>query len=380
MSAYPAQIDNGDTLGVGADRIGTATLETTLTAACLSTDTTISVADAIGPGFAAAAMHLRIGDEIVKYTGRTATSFTGLSRGLSGPAAAHAAGTPVRAVFTWLQILALQQAVIAIETALGITGAYNFAAASHAHAAADITSGTMAVARLPVMGAASAGSAGTAGIVPQPAAGDQAKVLSGAGTWVAQSGGAANAAALPSTAFSGIEATNVQAALEEIAAERATTSHSHAASAISYTPGGTISASNVQSALDELSDEKVPTSRTVSTGSGLDGGGSLAGNLTLVNTGVISFKTRNGAVTAQAGDYTDTQIDSNPSGWPGWMNGASTVRQALNEIINEIDSVKSDLASRYTNSQIDSGLAGKASNTHVHQEYDTGGTTGGPIG
>lgn len=365
MSIYPAGIDSIETLFAGADRIGTATLETTLTASCLSTDTTISVADAIGPGFAAAAMHLRIGDEIVRYTGRTATSFTGLTRGANGPAAAHAAGTPVRAVFSWLQILAIQQAIIAIENVLGTSGAYAFAAASHGHAA---------------MTGASAGAAGAAGFVPAPSAGDQAKVLSGAGTWVAQSGGAANAAALPSTAFSGIEATNVQAALEEIAAERATTSHSHAASAISYTPGGTISASNVQSALDELSDEKVPTSRNVSTSTGLSGGGSLAGDLTFTNTGVTSFKTRTGAVTVQAGDYTDTQIDSNPSGWPGWMNSASTVRQALNEIINEIDSVKADLSSRYTNSQIDSGLAGKASNTHVHQEFDTGGTTGGPIG
>lgn len=360
MSAYPAQVDNSDTLGVGSDRIGTATLETTLTAACLSTDTAISVADAIGPGFAAAAMHLRIGDEIVKYTGRTATSFTGLSRGLSGSAAAHAAGTPVRATFTWLQILALQQAVIAIENVIGITGALNFAAVNHSHAA---------------MTGASAGAAGAAGFVPAPSAGDQAKVLTGAGTWAAQSGGAANAAALPSSAFSGIGATNVQAALEEIASERSVIGHTHASTEISYGAG------NVATALDN----RVPTSRQVTaSGAGLSGGGNLGGDISFTNTGVTSFKgaqnsTRTGPVQAEAGDYRDYQIDSNPSGWPSWMNFASTVRQALDALVSELASVRSDLASRYTNGQIDSALANKASNTHVHQEFNSG-NTGGPIG
>jgi hypothetical protein len=42
-----------------------------------------------------------------------------------------------------------------------------------------------------VMTGATSGSAGTQGLVPQPQAGDEAKVLSGAGTWVAQSGGSA---------------------------------------------------------------------------------------------------------------------------------------------------------------------------------------------
>lgn len=39
------------------------------------------------------------------------------------------------------------------------------------------------------MTGATSGTAGAAGVVPAPAAGDQDKVLSGAGTWVAQSGG-----------------------------------------------------------------------------------------------------------------------------------------------------------------------------------------------
>lgn len=40
-----------------------------------------------------------------------------------------------------------------------------------------------------VMTGATSGTAGTTGTVPAPAAGDQDKVLSGAGTWVAQSSG-----------------------------------------------------------------------------------------------------------------------------------------------------------------------------------------------
>ena len=39
------------------------------------------------------------------------------------------------------------------------------------------------------MTGASSGTAGTSGLVPAPAAGDESKVLSGAGTWVTQSGG-----------------------------------------------------------------------------------------------------------------------------------------------------------------------------------------------
>lgn len=52
----------------------------------------------------------------------------------------------------------------------------------------NISSGTVPVARLPVM-VGDSGSGGTAGIVPAPATGDAAKCLSGAGTYVACSGG-----------------------------------------------------------------------------------------------------------------------------------------------------------------------------------------------
>lgn len=60
----------------------------------------------------------------------------------------------------------------------------DFAAASHAHSADDITSGTLDSARLPVM-VGDSGSGGTQGAVPAPAAGDAAagKYLDADGTW-----------------------------------------------------------------------------------------------------------------------------------------------------------------------------------------------------
>jgi hypothetical protein len=62
---------------------------------------------------------------------------------------------------------------------------------AHNHAATEITSGTVAVARLPAM-VGDSGSGGTAGLVPAPASGDAAagKVLSAAGTWTAISSNA----------------------------------------------------------------------------------------------------------------------------------------------------------------------------------------------
>lgn len=350
MSAYPTQIDNSDTLGVGADRIGSFTLETTLTAACLSGDTTIAVADAIAPGFAAAAMHLRIGDEIVKYTGRSATSFTGLSRGLGGTAAtAHAAGTPVRAIFTWLQMLALQQAITAIETALGVTGAFNFAdiahshaasaitfaptgavaattvqaaiaevdaekaALSHVHSGSDVTSGTVAAARLPVMGAASAGAAGTAGVVGAPAAGDQAKFWRGDATWQTISAGSTTAAL------------------------------------VSVAAAGSMPSGNAQQILETCYNDRVPTSRQVNAGAGLTGGGDLSADLTL-NADVRQVFGRTGNVAAAAGDYNATQVDISASGMPGWMSSPSTVKQAIDALISKIGALESGLSIYLTTS------------------------------
>jgi hypothetical protein len=63
-----------------------------------------------------------------------------------------------------------------------------FAAASHAHAAADITSGTLDAARLPVF-VGDSGSGGTKGAVPAPATGDATKFLKGDGTWATPASG-----------------------------------------------------------------------------------------------------------------------------------------------------------------------------------------------
>lgn len=67
------------------------------------------------------------------------------------------------------------------------------AATSHAHAGTDITSGTVPVARLPVV-VGDSGSGGTAGIVPAPGTGDAAalKFLKADGTWATTPPGFAN--------------------------------------------------------------------------------------------------------------------------------------------------------------------------------------------
>ena len=71
-----------------------------------------------------------------------------------------------------------------------------FATASHTHAAADTTSGTFAVARLPVL-VGDSGAGGTAGIAPAPGAGDAAadKYLKADGTWATVSAGSGDMAA-----------------------------------------------------------------------------------------------------------------------------------------------------------------------------------------
>jgi hypothetical protein len=81
----------------------------------------------------------------------------------------------------------------------GITDA---AASTHPHAAADITSGTVDVARLPVL-AGDSGSGGTAGLVPAPASGDAGKFLKGDGTWATSTAAAAGSTGQVQFNFSG---------------------------------------------------------------------------------------------------------------------------------------------------------------------------------
>ena len=378
MSNYPTAIDGPSTLYVPVNKTSAASLETTLTAGCLSGDTTIQVADAIGPGFPSAYGVIRIGDETIIYTGRTATTFTGCQRGASGSAAAHSSGAAVRGLTDALFLLALQSAVAAIQNAVGTAGAFNFAAVAHSHAASDVTSGTMDVARLPLMGVASSGTGGAAGLVPASAAGDQAKYLRADRTWQTVSGGSTTAASVSFTPAGTIAATDVQAAIEEVNAEKAGVSHTHAAAdvtsgtfAVARIPvmtaaspgaGGTGGAVPASAAGDQdkflradatwaalSSAGLVPDTRQIIAGAGMSGGGDLSADRTLT-ADVRTVHGRTGNVVAAAGDYNAPQIDISAAGMPGWMSSPSTVKQAIDAIISKISSLESGLSAYLTTS------------------------------
>lgn len=375
---YPTNYDNAASFGLPLDQTSTASLATTLTANVGTADTTIQVANAIGPGFAVSCI-IRIDDEFMLVTARTATTFDVIRHYGGSTAAAHTSGAPVRSTISAQLIKNVQDAIVALQQVIGLAGAYLFALSSHQHAGGDITSGTVAAARLPTATGASSGAAGTAGILAAPPAGNVADVLRRDLTWGAASGGSVAASGVAVTPAGSIASTDVQAAIQELDSEKAGASHTHAASAITFTPygGGGIGSNNVQDAMVELADERVPTSRQVNTGAGLQGGGNLAGNLTLT-ADVRQVFGRTGNVTAFANDYADYQIASNPAGWPGWMNGSTTVRQALDAIVAKITDVVNTFGSYYTKSEVDAGLNGKSSSTHYHNE--TGTSTSGPIG
>jgi len=83
---------------------------------------TINVPSTMG-GFAAAYGILSIDDELIVYTAKTATQFTGCQRGAFGTvAASHLTGVPVKANMVSGFITALQSAVLAIENELGTAG------------------------------------------------------------------------------------------------------------------------------------------------------------------------------------------------------------------------------------------------------------------
>ncbi len=104
----------------------------------------------------------------------------------------------------------LATGLLKVTTATGVlstaSAGVDYAAAAHVHSGADITSGTVAVARLPVM-TGDMGSGGTAGLVPAPAAGQATLFLRGDGTWVAAGSGGGSgtvtsvALALPAAVF-----------------------------------------------------------------------------------------------------------------------------------------------------------------------------------
>ena len=126
MSNYPGAIDGAASLYSPVDAFSGAPLETTTTGAVLPGDSTISVSSTSG-GFAATYGVLSIDNELIVYTGKTATQFTGCVRGAFGTAAAnHSNGAKVDANMVAGFITALQSAVLAIENELGTAAARNY--------------------------------------------------------------------------------------------------------------------------------------------------------------------------------------------------------------------------------------------------------------
>ena len=126
MSRYPNAIDDASSLYSPADALSAKPLETITTMPVYSGDTTISV-ESTGVGFPDEYGILSIDDELIVYTGKTATQFTGCQRGSFGTVAAqHAAGATVRANMVSAYIQALQEAVIAIEQELGVSSSRNY--------------------------------------------------------------------------------------------------------------------------------------------------------------------------------------------------------------------------------------------------------------
>jgi hypothetical protein len=126
MSNYPNAIDDASSLYSPADAFSAKPLETITTMPVYAGDTTISV-ESTGVGFPDEYGILSIDDELVVYTGKTATQFTGCQRGAFGTVAAqHTSGAIVRANMVSAYIKALQDAVIAIEQELGTASSRNY--------------------------------------------------------------------------------------------------------------------------------------------------------------------------------------------------------------------------------------------------------------
>jgi len=126
MANFPTAIDVPATLYSPVDAFSTKPLETTANGAIGAGDSTINVPSTMG-GFAATYGILSIDDELIVYTAKTATQFTGCQRGAFGTvAASHLTGVPVKANMVSGFIIALQSAVLAIENELGTAAARNY--------------------------------------------------------------------------------------------------------------------------------------------------------------------------------------------------------------------------------------------------------------
>ncbi len=126
MANFPGAIDSAASLYSPVDAFSSKPLETTTASPVLAGDSTINVASTSG-GFAASYGILSIDDELIVYSGKTATSFTGCQRGAFGTTAiGHNNGVAVKANMVAGFITALQSAVLAIENELGTAAARNY--------------------------------------------------------------------------------------------------------------------------------------------------------------------------------------------------------------------------------------------------------------
>jgi hypothetical protein len=125
-SKFPNSIDDASSLYSPADAFSAKPLETITTMPVYAGDTTISV-ESTGVGFPDEYGILSIDDELIVYTGKTATQFTGCQRGAFGTVAAqHTSGATVCANMVSAYIKALQEAVVAIEQDLGTASNRNY--------------------------------------------------------------------------------------------------------------------------------------------------------------------------------------------------------------------------------------------------------------
>lgn len=129
-SKFPSAIDDSSSLFTPVDAFQSKPLETTATNAVGAGDSTISV-ESTSVGFADAYGILSIDDELIVYTAKTASQFTGCIRGAFGTVAAvHQNGSTVRANMVSGFLTALQSAVSAIENELGTAAARNYVRAA----------------------------------------------------------------------------------------------------------------------------------------------------------------------------------------------------------------------------------------------------------
>ncbi|MBI4892648.1 MAG: carbohydrate binding domain-containing protein [Acidobacteria bacterium] len=130
MAKFPSAIDDASSLFTPVDAFQSKPLETTASNVVGAGDSTISV-ESTSVGFADAYGILSIDDELIVYTAKTATQFTGCIRGAFGTVAAvHQNGSTIRANMVSGFLTALQSAVLAIENELGTAVARNYVRAA----------------------------------------------------------------------------------------------------------------------------------------------------------------------------------------------------------------------------------------------------------